>query len=1368
MTVTTEHFYSGNNSTTSFAYTFPYYKTSDIKVKVGGTLKTESTHYNITGTNVVFTSGNVPPNGTNNIHIYRETDVDTSKATFAAGSSIRATDLNNNETQLLYHAQEQNFNKIQTADIEDKAITSDKILDGTIATADIADNAVTAAKLATNSIDATNLAANSVGASEIADNAVDTAAIADDAVTSAKIATGAVIADSIGTNAVTTAKIYNEAVETAKIDDGAVTTAKINNAAVTADKLGTDSVITAKILDANVTTNKIANDSVTADKLANSINAEIAANTAKTTNATHTGEVTGATSLTITNSAVVTDRIADDAVTAAKLANSINAEIAANTAKTSNVTHTGEVTGSGALTIANDAVTTAKIADNAVTTAKIADAELSTLAGMQSGTASILADSTALTSTTAELNLLDGKSIVTSVSGSSTDVQLPTAKAVNDQIVALMQAAGGYYPIADEVSFPNANPDPNNDAGTIVSIADAGGVVVNGSGVSTTGRTLGGATVTINGIDSSLNSTTIAAGKGMLVQTTSTLNTYTYHRLVLDESGVASAQTLVSDFNGRYRVGASNPTSSLDDGDLFFNTSSNKMLVYNDTGSSWDEVQSVGNFYINTISSYSGTGGNSASFNGSAYRFVLSNAPTYAQQLIVSVNGVLQKPNAGTSQPSEGFVIDGSSIIFSTAPASGADYFIVTIGAAVNIGAPSDNQVSTASLQNSSVTTAKIADDAVTADKLANSINTEIAANTAKTTNATHSGEVTGATALTIADDVVDEANLKVDNTPTNDYVLTAKSSAAGGLTWAATASGVGGATGVDFNDNVKIRVGTGNDLELYHDGSNSYVSQVTAGQNLFLKGDAVQIRSASNEQIIETLANGAVKLYYDNSKKFETNSSGVAITGSGTFDAAGSNYLRIGSTDASGATLTLDGDSNGDGSGADYCMIKHDSDGDLKIIADNPADAANTIFYSNANTERLRITSDGKVRVPDNGKFVAGAGDDLSIYHDGSHSIIEEDGTGALKLVTNSSLQVRNGDKDTGEYLINANVDGSTTLYYDGVSKVHTNSSGVDIGTSSNACHLMLFDGGEARFGTGQDLVIKHTSTNSLIKHNGTGDLYIDSYAKDIYLRTGDGSSGVVNAISCQDNAQVELYHSGIKQLLTTSDGIEIKPDVEGSNAVLYLTADQGDDNLDKWAIKAASDGTIYHQNYTSGSFVTKFETRAGGDIKVNNGNILMGTAGTGINFSATSDGSGASNVNEILDDYEEGTFTPTLRSNGNSTGQVTGSGTYVKIGKQVHITVNLGNKTLTSLPAGTVQIVGLPFVANHTTGDEFGMSTKMIVMGVDSHSEDGYFRTNDGQDYLFGYYNTNGAVWSAWNCTDWDNSGVYCIFNMTYFTNS
>ena len=131
MAVTTEHYYTGNASTTSFAYTFPYYKTADIKVTWDGVLKTESTHYNVTGTNIVFTSGNTPANNVV-IRIYRDTDVDTSKATFAAGSSIRATDLNNNELQLLYHAQEQQSSGRVNTNISAKAeIDVSKLKDGT-------------------------------------------------------------------------------------------------------------------------------------------------------------------------------------------------------------------------------------------------------------------------------------------------------------------------------------------------------------------------------------------------------------------------------------------------------------------------------------------------------------------------------------------------------------------------------------------------------------------------------------------------------------------------------------------------------------------------------------------------------------------------------------------------------------------------------------------------------------------------------------------------------------------------------------------------------------------------------------------------------------------------------------------------------------------------------------------------------------------------------------------------------------------------------------------------------------------------------------------------------------------------------------
>jgi hypothetical protein len=156
-----------------------------------------------------------------------------------------------------------------------------------------------------------------------------------------------------------------------------------------AEDIPNDSITAAKIVDGAITIADIADDAVTEDKLANAINTAIAANTAKTgittsqanaitantakvTNATHTGEVTGSGALTIANDAVTTVKILDDNVTAAKLANSINSEITANTAKVTNATHTGDVTGATALTIAADAITGAKIADDAVESEHIA------------------------------------------------------------------------------------------------------------------------------------------------------------------------------------------------------------------------------------------------------------------------------------------------------------------------------------------------------------------------------------------------------------------------------------------------------------------------------------------------------------------------------------------------------------------------------------------------------------------------------------------------------------------------------------------------------------------------------------------------------------------------------------------------------------------------------------------------------------------------------------------------------------------------------------------------------------------------------------------------------------------------------------
>ena len=114
--------YTGDGNATK-SFSFPSIKEADIKVEVDNVIKTVSSHYNITsytttgGGNVVFTSGNITVSPAP-IRIFRDTDVDTAKATFTAGSSVKAGDLNNNNTQLLYAAQEEQNQTILTSDIK--------------------------------------------------------------------------------------------------------------------------------------------------------------------------------------------------------------------------------------------------------------------------------------------------------------------------------------------------------------------------------------------------------------------------------------------------------------------------------------------------------------------------------------------------------------------------------------------------------------------------------------------------------------------------------------------------------------------------------------------------------------------------------------------------------------------------------------------------------------------------------------------------------------------------------------------------------------------------------------------------------------------------------------------------------------------------------------------------------------------------------------------------------------------------------------------------------------------------------------------------------------------------------------------------
>ena len=657
----TQHTYTGNGSTTDYAFTFPYLDKTDVQVKLNAATQATTAYSFANATTIRFATA---PSSGDTIIIFRNTNNDAKKGTFFAGSAIKAEYLNDNFDQILYVAQEVDNNAMSTlgtaqmqGDIEmgkgmgivfegatedayetrlavtdptaDRTvtlpnvtgtvvttgdtgtITSTMIQNATIDTATLQTGAVTGVKianatitdtqLATDSVNAAKIAAAAVGTSELAndsvtnakiaddqidsehyvDGSIDTAHIADAQVTTAKLANSAVTTDKLTATGVTTPKIADNAITTAKITDAHITTAKIAALAVDSAKLASDSVTTAKILNANVTTPKIADANVTEVKLA--------------------------------ANSVSEAKIVDNAVTNAKIVNG-----AVNHDK-----------------LTNDSVITAKIADNAVTTAKIADSELKVLAGMQGVTASVLADSTALSATNAEINsICENKASQTTITND--DSKIPTSGAVVDYVEAQLLPFGGFEVVATEILFPNTQPV----AGVVISISDAGGVVFNGSGVSTTGRTAGGSTVTINGAPSSLYSETLAAGVGLMVSSTGSSQTYNYHKILGKEDDIKQLSDDINDFNARYRVASSAPGSSNDAGDLYWDTSTNKMKVYNATTSAWDDVAQSSSSHIVTLSE---------AFDGSRTDFTMSTAATDAQSTIVSINGVIQKTNAGKS-----------------------------------------------------------------------------------------------------------------------------------------------------------------------------------------------------------------------------------------------------------------------------------------------------------------------------------------------------------------------------------------------------------------------------------------------------------------------------------------------------------------------------------------------------------------------------------------------------------------------------------------------------------------------------------------------------------------------------------------------
>ena len=245
--------------------------------------------------------------------------------------------------------------------------------------------------------------------------------------------------------------------------------------------------------------------------------------------------------------------------------------------------------------------------------------------------------------------------------------------------------------------------------------------------------------------------------------------------------------------------------------------------------------------------------------------------------------------------------------------------------------------------------------------------------------------------------------------------------------------------------------------------------------------------------------------------------------------------------------------------------------------------------------------------------------------------------------------------------------------------------------------------DNVKAKFGAGDDLQIYHGGGGSFIDDAGEGELKIRSNYLSLQKYTGE------NMITAVADGAVSLFYDDAKKLATTSTGVDVTGDVVASGG-LYSTVNN--------SLKIIGGGNASN----AGSNLTLYggTSASAGTFRFRNGTSVLATinaTGVDVTGTVTTDGvylGGTAAANK-LDDYEEGTWTPTIggTTTNPSVGYAVQAGVYTKIGNLVHIAVRL-NFNSYSGGSGRVHITGLPFTVGSITVSPYAGLTLGLIANI------------------------------------------------------
>jgi len=388
---------------------------------------------------------------------------------------------------------------------------------------------------------------------------------------------------------------------------------------------------------------------------------------------------------------------------------------------------------------------------------------------------------------------------------------------------------------------------------------------------------------------------------------------------------------------------------------------------------------------------------------------------------------------------------------------------------------------------------------------------------------------------------------------------------------------------------------------------------------------------------------------------------------------------------------------------------------------------AGNTLTLGTNNVERIRIKNDGTVLIGTSTEGISNA-DDLTVATSGHTGVTIRSGTS-----NQGNIFFSDGTSGADEYrgYLQYEHTANTLIFgTDAVERLRINSNGMiemrsdmsssgqenknifrftdtDAGTTGNQSmgRLQWFSSDTSGAGACVKAEIEALASDTtpdaymVFKTHNTGTTPTER------LRiTSNGEIGIAYATPRTKLEVVETHDTTgagtftpVLRLSTSSYGTEQGPQLQfGTTNVSYPQWIYGD-------ICAGYEGgsfggaLIFRTN--SGSSMAAVSERGrwtrDGHLKIKDGNLIINTAGHGIDFSATGGPTNGSGTSELLEDYEEGTFTPafSMTSGGHNITYSTQQGSYTKIGNVVSIEIYLTINGINANGSGNLIITGLPF---------------------------------------------------------------------------